>query len=157
MNGVKIIYESGDILDSQETIILHIVNSKGVMASGIAKSIRDKYPVVYQKYMDHHRDNGLKLGEAIWVDVGSRFIINGVGQQNYGRDKNIRYVSYDAIQKIISSINANEVLKAAADNGECVAVGMPLIGCGLGNGKWSIISAIIEEEATNFVPVVYTL
>jgi hypothetical protein len=36
-------------------------------------------------------------------------------------------------------------------------VGLPLVGCGLGNGDWSIISQIIEQEALDFTPIVYLL
>jgi hypothetical protein len=34
---------------------------------------------------------------------------------------------------------------------------MPLIGAGLAQGKWSIISQIIEEEMTDVQPVVYLI
>jgi O-acetyl-ADP-ribose deacetylase (regulator of RNase III) len=36
-------------------------------------------------------------------------------------------------------------------------VGLPLIGAGLANGDWEVISKIIEEEAVDFEPVVYVI
>lgn len=39
-----------DIFKSGADIICHQVNCQGVMGSGIAKQVREKYPVVYRDY-----------------------------------------------------------------------------------------------------------
>jgi hypothetical protein len=36
-------------------------------------------------------------------------------------------------------------------------IALPLLGAGLAQGKWSIISQIIEDEATDFQPIVYLM
>ena len=36
-------------------------------------------------------------------------------------------------------------------------IGMPLLGCGLANGEWSVVKAIIEANSCNFKPVVYLI
>ena len=56
---MKIIY--GDILNITEGIIRQQVNCMGVMGSGLAKQIRNKYPRVYQKYKDFLNDKSLKI------------------------------------------------------------------------------------------------
>ena len=43
-------YYNGDLLESGCDYICHQVNCQGVMGSGIAKSIREKWPVVFEKY-----------------------------------------------------------------------------------------------------------
>ena len=40
----------GDLLESDVQVIVHQVNCMGVMGSGIASSIRKKYPEVYEEY-----------------------------------------------------------------------------------------------------------
>ena len=40
-----------DIFESGADVILHQVNCQGVMGSGIAKQVREKYPEVYQHYV----------------------------------------------------------------------------------------------------------
>jgi len=47
---IKII--EGNILNAKEDIICHQVNCKKVMGSGLAKQIRDKYPNVYEEYVN---------------------------------------------------------------------------------------------------------
>lgn len=39
-----------DIILANEQIIAHQVNCKGVMGSGVAKSIKTAYPEVYNEY-----------------------------------------------------------------------------------------------------------
>jgi len=140
----KIIYKKGDALKGPEKYLLHGCNAQGVMASGIAKSIKDTYPDAYTEYRKTHLGNGLVLGDIIPVLCGDKIIINAITQQYYGRDP-IRYVSYNAVASCISAVN-----QIATEE-----VAMPYIGAGLGNGDWETISLIIEELSTNFQPVVY--
>ena len=44
----NIIYD--DITKSNADYICHQVNCQGVMGSGVAKAIRDKWPQVYEEY-----------------------------------------------------------------------------------------------------------
>jgi O-acetyl-ADP-ribose deacetylase (regulator of RNase III) len=47
----------GDILNAKENIICHQVNCQGVMGSGLAKQIKNKYPNVYAKYKKFCEEN----------------------------------------------------------------------------------------------------
>lgn len=42
---------NGDLLDVEAGVIIHSVNCMGVMGSGVAKQIRDKYPEHYRQYL----------------------------------------------------------------------------------------------------------
>jgi hypothetical protein len=136
------------------------------MGSGIALQVRTTYPLAYTRYVHAWQDledktDGLPLGDTIWVKChDGRTIINAITQQNFGRDKSIVYVSYDAIRKVIRTINAQAIVSKSSDSarslvGAIDAVAFPTIGAGLANGSWKIISEIIEEEAKDFQPVVY--
>ena len=46
----------GNLLESDCDYICHQVNCQGKMNSGIAKSIRDKWPVVYNNYMTKYNE-----------------------------------------------------------------------------------------------------
>lgn len=151
---MQIEYVTGDILDGPEEYVAQGCNSKAVMGSGLAKVIRDRFPKVYREYRRAYEDNGnfLELGDIIWVDVGPKVILNAITQENFGRDPNIVYVSYDAMQKVIQTIN-----EELGDSENPPRVAFPLIGCGLANGSWKTVSGIIEEFSTDFQPVVYLL
>ena len=151
---MKIIYRSGDLLEAPERIICHGCNAQGKMGAGIAAAIRKRYPQAFKDYEALYKAQGnrLELGQCIWVDCADgRTVIDAVTQEFYGRDPNVIYVDYGAIRTVMQTIN--DKLKLTTSS----AVAFPKIGAGLANGDWTVIEDIIESEATDFQPVVYTL
>jgi O-acetyl-ADP-ribose deacetylase (regulator of RNase III) len=134
----------GNILSLKHGIIVHGCNSKGVMGSGMADSIRKMYPGAYRVYRDEFEQRGLFLGGVTYYHVPSieddnqLVIANAITQENYGRNKNIVYVDYPAISTSFEKI----AVKAKALN---LPVHFPLIGCGLANGVWEKVAPRIEE------------
>lgn len=147
----------GNVLDIERGIIVHSCNAQGVMGSGIALEIKNRFPDAYHAYIRDKQTYGLHLGQKSYAEVGvNKFIINGIGQQDYGRDGH-RYTSYDAITKIFTSVNLF-ALDELEEKGILLPICFPLIGCGLGGGKWEIISAIIDTTIDDkFEKVLYTL
>jgi O-acetyl-ADP-ribose deacetylase (regulator of RNase III) len=154
---MKIQYVKGDLLHADCKFILHGCNSFGVMGSGVAKLIRQKWPKAYQDYKDRYDSYGLKLGEVIASkqDDG-KIILNAITQEFYGKDDRV-YVSYWAIANVIKTIDdiAKDTNKEMP--GTPFKIAMPMIGSGLGGGDWKVIEAIIENESKNIQPVVYIL
>lgn len=150
---MKIQYVQGDLFSTEIHYILHGCNSKGVMGSGVARIVRDKFPLAYERYTIWC-SKGFRLGTSLLVDCGDKTIINAVTQQNYGKVSEqtgpnpVRYVSYDAVA---------EVFKELEQTIPHEIIAMPLIGCALGGGDWSVVSAIIESECKTIQPVVYQL
>lgn len=157
---MAISYIKGDLLTSDEKLIAHGCNSKGVMGSGIAKSIREKYPIVYLKYHKWHEDfcvynenDGLPLGATQFVDVTDNLtVINCITQKDFGSNYvNYKFVSYDAIYAAFKRINSY-----MSDTG-INEIGIPKIGAGFGGGDWEVISRIIETCMPNKQIRVYYL
>lgn len=141
--------KQGDLFGNNEKIILHGVNCQGVMGSGVAKIIRDRYPEAYDDYRKIHENGGISLGNIYPVTTkGGVTIINAATQFSYGRDPTVRYASYDAIARAMRILNNTYYNKRVA---------MPMIGAGLGNAKWSIVETIIKEYAPDVEIVVYSL
>lgn len=150
---MKIEYRSGDLFSTDIELILHGCNSKGVMGSGVAKIVRERFPGAYVAYQ-LWCSKGFRLGQYLAVPERGKVIINAVTQQEYGKvavqlgPNPVRYVSYDAVAEIMHSLNK-------AYTGSTIA--MPTIGAALGGGDWSVISAIIESELKTVQAVVYQL
>ena len=72
----------GDIFESGAQVILHQVNCQGVMGSGVAKQVREKYPIVFEYYKSWCNDPSLKPGllgqiQAVYTDdTGKQAIVN---------------------------------------------------------------------------------
>jgi len=45
-------FKNGNLLDAPELMKVHQVNCKGVMGGGIAKQIKERYPLVYKTYLN---------------------------------------------------------------------------------------------------------
>lgn len=143
-------YLKGNLLDSNCDYICHQVNCQGVMGSGIARQIRERFPVVYESYLDRH-NRYVQLGVPTEKMLGSidvileesfqGFVINMYSQATYGYDGK-RYTSYDAFANTLYEIKRNVPAGRT--------IGFPKnIGCGLGGGNWKVISALIEEILGN--------
>lgn len=141
----------GDITSVKAGIIIQQVNAQGVMASGVAKAIRAKWPVVFSDYANKVKtdpttaESSRIMGELIITQVpyfnseDNLWVASIVGQQHYGQPTSAseRYTSYDALDigfKKLRALNTGEVLH------------YPLIGAGLGGGSWPVIREIIKHH-----------
>lgn len=156
---MKIIYKHGSLLEAAEDFIIQGCNAQGVMGSGVAKLLRDRDESVFTVYREVYEAQGekLNLGQVILGYSEPHYVFNAITQEFYGREPDTLYVSYEGLREAMRSINATmrEMSMAKDIDIKKDAVGMPLIGAGLAQGKWSIISQIVEEEMTDVQPVVY--
>ncbi len=130
-------YKDQDILLITHGLIVHGCNNLGFFNKGIAKSIREKYPLVYLDYINNYKES--KLGDIIITKLTNDLIVcSAITQARIGNNPNKRYVSYDAIYEAFNKVN-NLCIKENINT-----VYFPKIGSGLGNGNWNIIEKIID-------------
>jgi len=150
---------TGDLIEKCTAgFIVHGCNCQGAMGSGIAKIIRDKWPLVYTQYDRYHRTEGLKLGTVQPVNIdGDLVIVNAMTQEFYAGHPTCphrnRHIDYEAVAKCFEAING---LPAVFPDVTPV-VSFPLIGAGLARGNWNIIETIIKETITDMETVLWTL
>ena len=134
-------FVKGDLLEAKEDFICHQVNCMGVMGSGVAKQIGDKWPQV--KYMYQKRcslfplaKRGTLLGRILAIKINeTQYVINVFGQYNYGRDRNRVYTDYAALQKAFTTMRYPNKTYAFPYR----------FGCGLANGDWTTVRSLIEK------------
>ena len=157
-------YIKGNLLDSDCHFICHQVNCQGKMNSGVAKSIREKWPKVYENYnkwfMSHdawaHAHSNVEyqytaahsmLGKIQIVALyekydllqaaNHQYVINMAAQNSYGYDGQ-RYTSYDAFWLCLGEI------RRTVPKGDTIAFPHK-IGCCRGGANWEVIRTMIEE------------
>lgn len=157
---MSIHFIKGNLLEADVDYICHQVNCQGRMNSGIAKSIREKWPIVYYEYMEKYFNMlpEYLLGDiqivGLWGDYYAtdfhQSVINMFAQQHYGYDGK-RYTSYDAFWSCLGKIK--EVVPVGSK------IGFPdHIGCGLGGANWKVIETMIEEVlAADYDVYIYKL
>lgn len=145
-------YVRGDFMQAPEIVMVHGCNSHGVMGSGVAKLIKEKYPTAYMDYYNQSRTSaGLELGFNVYSETLGKIIVNAITQDQYGKD-GARYVSYDAVDGCMRRLR--EFLER---DGMHNSIAMPKIGAGLGGGKWEIIEQIILTWLWDYNVTVYEL
>lgn len=138
----------GDLLRTTAQCIVHQVNCQGVMGSGVAKQIRDKWPEVYEsyvKYCNEYLADGLKhtmalLGKVDYVKVPSgQTVFSIFGQYRYGTETGRRYTNYEAVYQGL------ERLRAYMCAYELKTVAFPYkMSCDRGGGAWPVILEMIR-------------
>lgn len=134
-----ITYKKGDLFTTSDKYIIHGCNALGIMGSGVAKIVKEKYPAAYEDYKDHCslREPSRLLGTVkLSLQPEGKMIINAITQMQYGTDGK-RYVSYDAIDDCFATISNMNIPSGHG-------ISMPKIGAGLGGGHWPIIAEIID-------------
>ena len=147
---VKIV--NGNLLDAKENVICHQVNCQGVMGSGVAKAIREKWPDVYRLYKIrcHDRDSEDLLGSVCWAENGQlQMIANMFAQNLYGYDGN-RYTSYDAFYMCLENIRDTIP--------EHMSIAFPYkIASDRGGASWDVIYAMICDVLGDREVTIYKL
>lgn len=157
----------GSLLDTNCDYICHQVNCMGKMNSGVAKAIREKWPVVYKKYdeeceswhvwADAHFDKEpanraaeTMLGMAQLVPISeTQTVINLFGQGSYGYDGR-RYTSYDAFWMCLGRI------REVVPQGSSIAFPDHIGSC-RGGANWNVIKTMIAEALHDYEVYIYEL
>lgn len=131
-----------DLFDVEHGFICHQVNCQGVMGSGIAKAVRQRWPNVYEAYLGRvqaRRSAGRSpLGEIQAVPVGpSLLVVNMFCQDDYNRPgrPEQRHTNYGAIARAFSALERMDTLPAYVPW---------LFGSDRGGADWSIVQEIID-------------
>lgn len=142
----------GNLLDATETIIAHQVNCQKKMNSGVAKAIREKWPVVFDEY----QKTTPQLGFVDYIYVDKHCIANMYSQNNYGYDGK-QYTYYDAFQQCCKDIVDMCIDLSQVTDRKC-SVAMPYkIASDRGGADWDKIMDILLEEFTDIDLTLYKL
>ena len=139
---MEILYFDGDLLTSNATVIMHQVNCQKSMSSGVAKAIKEKWPLVFKEYIDYSKTlpSDLLLGVTQLVPIEEgRYVANLFSQEFYGY-KGHKYTSYDAVDKCLKRL----AKKCVLDN--ITSVAMPYkMSSDRGGADWDVILALVKS------------
>ena len=119
---------------------MHGVNCRGVMGAGFALEVKNRFPVAFATYQERCRDRTpeMLLGTSLITPINSELtIMHCFTQKDYGSSG--KYVSYDAFESSLYAL-------PSALHGVVKELHFPMIGAGLGGGKWEVMAAIIDTH-----------
>ena len=144
----------GDVFDrlnnlSRHTYFLHGCNSRGGMGAGVAKKVKETWPMACRDYKNHCALFNSSTGPMKDMDImGTNcyhisengdnvlYIVNGITQRNYGKNPNKIYASISAIEKCIKDVEEDvKFSNSVIPNLEFDLVTVR-VGCGYGGLDW---------------------
>lgn len=160
---LKIVKVKGDVLRPDQYLlpedmcsvvhVIHGCNDQGVMGSGLALQIKNKFPEAFDIYKaQHNREEGNTIG--LWSMTQPLFvhaplvklkapklkIVNAVTQVSFGNNKRVRYTKYDAVAQIFDSLK-----NQFRENNVVVAI-PKLFASDRGNACWKVVFNIIKDS-----------
>lgn len=138
----------GNLLEGDVDVIVHQANLFHTFGAGIAAAIKKVFPEAYAADCATVNADINKLGT---ISVGQiknphnqiKAVANLYSQSGIGGKD--RQTTYDAMVTGLHQLH--ERLMAAKGRGKVFTLGIPWhMGCGLANGDWTIVRAIIEAE-----------
>lgn len=142
--------KEANITTATENVIVHVVNCQGVMGSGVAAALKDRFPGLFHAYRthweNHRREESLGtccLYTNIDPDGRITIIANLFAQRRYGYDGG-KYISYDALDRALSDMvsqlhNFTHLPKAT------FAIPYNMGACRAG-GNWNVVKALVEAH-----------
>ena len=134
---------NGDLLEATGFII-HGCNNLGIMGSGVARGIKNRFPGAYQIYNQAFQANQLALGSiTVWRVSNEKWIVNAV-TQTLGDQIPLKLQalseSFEAALNfiIVTELSEKRILGS-------IPICFPLIGAGRGGGDWNIINSILNK------------
>ena len=132
--------------------IVHVCNDIGAWGAGFVLAISKKWSKPEEEYRRIPASKR-KLGYVQYVPVGDdTFVVNMIGQHHTSMNEfGVPPVRYEAIEICLKK-TAQFAASYAGD--KKVSIHMPLIGCGLAGGKWSIMEKVVEAAVPDDIEVV---
>jgi O-acetyl-ADP-ribose deacetylase (regulator of RNase III) len=141
-----IVYINGNIFNTKADVIAHCVNCRKIMGGGLALQIKNRYPIVYQKYCDIIDEKGPEncFGKSLIIRLEDISIANLFGQMDFGTDK--RYLDYSALESAFNDLTRQ------MENHNFNTIAFPdLIGCGLAGGNREVILKMISKIFNSYL------
>ena len=145
MGNIQIV--DGNLLDFPNDIgfIAHSCNTSNLMGAGIARQIKDRYPLAYEadSHARYEGDNLLGDYSFAWTDATqNQGIYNMYTQSKIGHKRSVNYEAfYVALARV-----ANNIEWRIAHDDTKPNFGLPwMISCGLAGGSWNVIFSMIND------------
>ena len=148
----------GNILDSKTDFIIHQVNCKGEMNTGVAKALRDYDEGIYIHYRcmceiyEFNPELLLCAYDKYPIKNGTQTVLSLFAQNDYGYDGK-QYTDVEAFRDGLELIRKDiPVFYLDSDKRyHKTSIALPYkIGCGRGGADWEVIYKIIEDELSSY-------
>lgn len=129
-----ITYVKGNIFESPAKIIVNTVNTVGVMGKGVALEYKNRYPRMYDKYVELCENKQLDIGNLFLWKGTEKWVLLFPTKKHWRNPSQLEYIE--------------KGLKKLADNWDKLgtdSIAFPRLGCGNGGLDWNIVKPLMEK------------
>lgn len=130
----KIIFLTGNILESSTEALVNTVNCEGYMGKGLSYQFKKKFPEMNKDYMKVCKRKELKPGQLHTFEEDNKIIINFPTKDKWREKSKIIYIE-KGMEALIEFIIKNNIKSIA----------IPPLGCGNGGLNWEEVKKIIRK------------
>ena len=147
-------FQQAQLNGNTGTFLAHCCNAKGVMGSGIARSIKERIPAAYEEYKYHLKDRELcgvdPMGDLSHADN----VINLIAQEGYDKEhhnRNKRQVHYGYLAK---ALRRAATMFSGYDEARTLIVPYKMC-CDRAGGDWDVVVELLEVMLEGWTVEVY--
>lgn len=132
-------YTTGNLMASQDAVLVNTVNTVGVMGKGIALQFKDEFPHNFEVYADACRKGELYPGKLLLVKdcsprYGEKTIINFPTKVHWRNPSRYEYIEKGLV-----------ALRKYLEDEKVESISIPPLGCGNGGLDWSRVKPMITS------------
>jgi O-acetyl-ADP-ribose deacetylase (regulator of RNase III)/uncharacterized protein YwgA len=141
--GIRVV--TGDMFESDAQTLVNTVNCEGVMGKGIALQFKQRFPDMYEDYVERCKAGEVRLGRPyIYKERLYPWIVK------FPTKKHWRSIS--RLEDIEQGL---DYLEAHYKDWGVTSLAVPPLGCGEGGLEWRIVGRVLYERLSRLdVPVV---
>lgn len=130
-------FVKGDLLASQDNVLVNTVNTVGVMGKGVALQFKDEFPYNYRIYVDACKRRELYPGKLLIVKdfslrYGSKIIVNFPTKIHWRNPSEYEYIETGLV-----------ALREYLSRERVESISIPPLGCGNGGLDWERVKHLI--------------
>ena len=126
----------GDLFLSSAQTITNPINCRGVMGGGLALEFRQRFPDMFQDYVQRCRRGDVRTGKPyVWRSPAGQQVLNFPTKDDWRDPSRLEYIE-QGLRYLVDHCSEMETTSLA----------LPALGCGLGGLEWRVVRPVMERE-----------
>jgi hypothetical protein len=122
------------LFDSPAQTLVNTVNTVGIMGKGIAKTFRERYPLMFAEYKKLCDAQKLTVGSLQLWKGNDHWVLNFPTKTTWRLPSELSYIEM-GLQTFVNNYEKTGIVSAS----------FPPLGCGNGNLEWSDVRPVMER------------
>jgi len=125
-------YVEGNLFDSPAKVLVNTVNTVGVMGKGIAKTFKDIYPDMFERYVKLCESKRFDVGNLWLYRTEHKWVLNFPTKTHWRKPSQLSYIE-TGLRKFVDTYAEQKI----------TSIAFPQLGCGNGELQWAEVEPLM--------------